>query len=81
MGLWAEWLNCPPAPRSDEIRNGVRRRIFGPGDGGAEVEWLLVSDAGHVWPGGPAVLAERFTGPLTDKLNATDAIWDFFRRS
>jgi polyhydroxybutyrate depolymerase len=34
---------------------------------------------GHVWPGGINRLPERLVGKPSDKLNATDVIWDFFK--
>jgi polyhydroxybutyrate depolymerase len=77
---WASWLGCPPKPHVVSDRGGVRRVRYGPGERGAEVEFITIAEAGHVWPGGPAVLAERIAGKRTDKLNATDAIWEFFER-
>ena len=77
---WASWLNCPAEPRVISDRDGVRRVRYGPGDQGSEVEFITIADAGHVWPGGPEILAERIAGKRTDKLNATDAIWEFFER-
>jgi polyhydroxybutyrate depolymerase len=77
---WAAWLGCPPEPRVVSDRSGVRRLRYGPGEQGGEVEFVTIADAGHVWPGGPAILAERIAGRTTDKLNATDAIWEFFER-
>jgi polyhydroxybutyrate depolymerase len=61
-------------------RGGVRRVHYGPGEQGAEVEFITIAEAGHVWPGGPRILAERIAGKRTRKLNATDAIWEFFER-
>lgn len=80
VATWARWLNCPSTARVDRVEYGVRRIEYGPGDDGAEVHYLLVEGAGHVWPGGQPVLAERYTGPNTSALDATDAIWRFFRR-
>jgi polyhydroxybutyrate depolymerase len=77
---WAGWLGCPPEPRLVTDRGGVRRVRYGPGDQGAEVEFITIADAGHVWPGGPAILAERIAGRTTDKLDATAVIWEFFER-
>ena len=77
---WAAWLGCPPEPQLVSDRGGVRRVRYGPGEQGGEVEFVTIADAGHVGPGGPAILAERIAGPTTDKLNATDTIWEFFER-
>jgi poly(3-hydroxybutyrate) depolymerase len=32
-----------------------------------------------VWPGGRNLLPERIVGKSSDKLNATDVIWEFFK--
>lgn len=77
---WASWLDCPREPQVVSERDGVRRVRYGPGTRGAEVEFITIAEAGHVWPGGPAVLAERIAGRSTNKLDATGAIWEFFAR-
>ena len=77
---WATWIGCAPRPCVISDRDGVQHVRYGPGEQGAEVVFITIADAGHVWPGGPEVLAERITGKRTDKLNATDVIWDFFQQ-
>jgi polyhydroxybutyrate depolymerase len=51
----------------------------GPGKGEAEVLFYTIADAGHSYPGGREFLSERIVGKPTDKLNATDEIWEFFK--
>jgi len=75
---WASWLGCSLTPRVVSDVGGVRRLHYGPGQRGGEVDFITITDAGHVWPGGPMVLSERIAGQNTDKLDATDVIWDFF---
>jgi polyhydroxybutyrate depolymerase len=77
---WAAWTGCPPEPRVLRDDDGVHRVRFGPGRQGAEVDFITIEGAGHAWPGGPSVLTERLAGTPTDKLNATDVIWEFFAR-
>jgi polyhydroxybutyrate depolymerase len=77
---WALWIGCPPEPGILSDRDGVRHLRYGRGERGAEVDFITIQDAGHAWPGGPPVLAERLAGKPTDKLNATDVIWEFFER-
>lgn len=76
---WAKSLGCPGTPTNDETTNGVRRRRYGPGRDGAEILFITVEDLGHIWAGagefGPAFML----GKPTDKLKATDVIWDFFK--
>jgi polyhydroxybutyrate depolymerase len=35
---------------------------------------------GHHWPGGRAQLNPRTAGPPSDAVNATEMIWEFFRK-
>jgi polyhydroxybutyrate depolymerase len=77
---WARWVGCATTPTLQTSDAGVRRMRFGPAEQGAEVDFYVVEDMGHVWPGGREVLAERLVGPMSDRLNATDLIWEFFTR-
>jgi polyhydroxybutyrate depolymerase len=40
----------------------------------------VVPGHGHHWPGGKALLGERFGGPAFPEVDATAEIWDFVRR-
>ncbi len=59
--------------------NGVRIETFGPGRDKAEIVFVTVADQGHTWAGGQSLLPESWVGKRTDKLNATDYIWNFFK--
>jgi polyhydroxybutyrate depolymerase len=80
VSKWADWLGCPPEPRTLQDKDGVKRLRFGPGEQGVDFDYCTIEGAGHAWPGGPQVLAERIGGKPTDKLNATDVIWEFFEQ-
>ncbi|MGC9378370.1 alpha/beta hydrolase family esterase [Streptomyces sp. MH13] len=47
------------------------------GGGAATVQLLVVEDAGHTWPGSSVAPPKGF-GPISQALNATDTILDFF---
>ena len=47
---------------------------------GAEVVLVTVEGMGHTWAGGKSLLPESMVGKTSDKIRATDAIWDFFVR-
>jgi poly(3-hydroxybutyrate) depolymerase len=68
----------------DEVREikepGVTRRQWGWPGARDEVEFVAVDDLGHVWPGGHRLLPEALVGPASNRINATDEIWEFFRR-
>lgn len=67
-----------PAPISDT--KGVKRVAYGPGKNGAEFIVVTVEGAGHVWPGGKEILPQAIVGPRSDKINATEVIWEFLNR-
>ena len=77
---WAGWLGCESNPNVPADADGVRRVRYGPTARGAEVDFITLAGAGHVWPGGPDVLIEKIAGPSTDKLNATKTMWEFFQQ-
>ncbi len=79
LQAWATALKLPLTPSVDEARNGVRVRRFGPATTGEEIMLITVDGLGHIWAGGENLLPEKMVGKPTDKLKATDAIWDFFQ--
>jgi poly(3-hydroxybutyrate) depolymerase len=76
---WAKAIGCPRVAAKTNEANGVRIEIFGPGWKNAEIVFVTVADQGHTWAGGKSLLPESWVGQRTDKLNATDFIWDFFK--
>jgi polyhydroxybutyrate depolymerase len=77
---WARAVGCPTTPSHTSESNGVRTEVYGPGREGAEVVYITVEDMGHTWAGGISLLPESFVGKRSDKIKATDVIWDFFQR-
>ena len=77
---WVRALGCPETPRATSEANGVRTELYGPGRDGAEVSYITVEGLGHTWPGGKSLLPEFLVGKRSDKIKATDAIWEFFQR-
>lgn len=76
---WRDLDGCPLDPGSDARTEGVERVDFSNCREGAEVVEYFIDDMGHVWPGGINRLPERLVGKPSDKLNATDVIWNFFK--
>lgn len=77
---WCLATGCPVKPAKTTEAGGVRKETHGPGRDGAEVVYVMVEGQGHTWAGGKSLLPESFVGKRSDKLNATDEIWDFFQR-
>lgn len=47
----------------------------------AEVALYTVEGGGHTWPGGKQYLFEFLVGRTSHDINATQVIWDFFKRN
>lgn len=77
---WARRSGLGTEPAFVERREGVTLERFGPDKSGAEVEFWSIADLGHAWPGGHRLLPEKLVGRTSDRVNATDEIWNFFRR-
>jgi polyhydroxybutyrate depolymerase len=79
LAKWAKALGCPLEPRATEHHGAVHTTVYGPGPSGVEMRVLVVDELGHHWPGGAGGWSETMSGGRSDRLRATDAIWDFFR--
>ncbi|MBM3858451.1 MAG: hypothetical protein FJ395_02235 [Verrucomicrobia bacterium] len=71
---WTDALGCSATPTSATETNGVHIERYG-----ADVVYVTVAGQGHTWAGGRSLLPGFMVGKTTDKLNATDFIWEFFR--
>jgi polyhydroxybutyrate depolymerase len=76
---WAKLLECPSEPKITHDKDGVKAFAYGPGREGSEVLFYTIEGLGHTWPGGKSLLPERIVGKTTDKIKATDVIWNFFQ--
>lgn len=80
LAKWSKALGCPAESQTLHDENGVKEFRFGPGREGSELLVYTVEGLGHHWPGGKGQLKEELAGKRSDKLNADDVIWDFFKR-
>jgi len=76
---WAKALQCAAKPRVDETVNGVRTRVYGSDGERAEVVFIIVEGLGHHWAGGEGQAPEFLVGRRTERLKATDVVWEFFQ--
>lgn len=78
---WAAACGCPAEAQAFRDEGGVKAIRYTPCRDNAEVIFYTVSGLGHQWAGGePSALPDEQVGPYTDKINATDIIWEFFQR-
>jgi polyhydroxybutyrate depolymerase len=80
VDLWAHLNGCPPEPQVVSDHNGVRVLRYGPGRDHSEVLFTTIEGNGHHWPGSIELLPPAVCGPTLDPFNATDLIWDFFKK-
>jgi len=74
--FWANANGCPGPPETHEDDACIRWRY--PCPGRQTVEFYLVKDNGHAWPGGQR--GSRLGDQPGTSVNATDIIWAFFRQ-
>jgi polyhydroxybutyrate depolymerase len=79
LAAWAKALGCETEPKTISDKDGLKTAEYASKSGGATLSVVYIEGQGHNWPGGKAVLPESKYGPVTTKLDATDALWDFFK--
>ncbi len=77
---WSRALECGDQPTNEDTQAGVHLQRFGPSEDRAEVQYLAIEGLGHHWAGGVRQAPEFLLGKSSDKLSATDIIWDFFAK-
>jgi polyhydroxybutyrate depolymerase len=78
LAAWANALGCETTPTTVSDEKGVKRDEYPSKADGPKLSVIYIEGHGHHWPGGQHSLPESMTGPITNKLNATDTLWDFF---
>ena len=80
IAQWAKVLGCAPEakPLASTVE-GISTVAYTGGRAGAEVIFTTIAGHGHIWPGAKSPLPEFILGKATSKLNATDAVWKFFK--
>ncbi len=77
--VWAAAIGSSSEPTEICEEDGVRIVRHRADPAGAELRICTITGLGHHWPGGKGMLNPRLAGPLSNRLNATDVIWNFFR--
>lgn len=75
---WAGALGCPETKVSNTNERGLRTETHSGCLGNSEVVYHAVEGLGHTWAGGKSLLPERMVGKTSNRINATDIIWEFF---
>jgi polyhydroxybutyrate depolymerase len=77
---WVRALGCPTVPASTHDANGVHTETYGRVHDDTKVMYIAVDGLGHTWAGGRSLLPESIVGKISNKISATDVIWEFFRK-
>ncbi|OAI42250.1 hypothetical protein AYO41_04535 [Verrucomicrobia bacterium SCGC AG-212-E04] len=84
---WVATDGCKSPPRTGYLpdrdpSDGCRVNWFTwtGGRDTAEVTLYRIEGGGHTWPGGPQYLPQRFIGNVCRDFDASEVIWDFFKR-
>lgn len=78
LAAWARSMGCDSVPVTVSEKGGILRQEYPSKSGGPVLTVMLIEGHGHQWPGSKSFLPESMIGPVTDKMNATDVLWDFF---
>jgi len=74
---WGKIANRPPV--AETIRRWSEALGVSSEEESKSLQVSIIPLHGHHWPGGKGQLGERLGGPLSDELDATKAIWEFFK--
>jgi polyhydroxybutyrate depolymerase len=76
---WARHDGCDPGPATDDAGDGVTRRTWTGCEDDVAVELYAIDGGEHTWPGSTGMDGyAELLGPVSDQIDATDVIWDFF---
>ena len=85
LWAWIDGIKARPVTENLEHLDqsdptSVQRITWSPGKDNTEVVLYLVRGGGHTWPGGWRYAGEWLVGKVSRNLDASDVIWEFFKR-
>lgn len=76
---WAGHDGCDAEADSSTVADGVELRTWSGCDDDVAVELYVIDGGEHTWPGSTGMGDyTALLGPVSDQIDATDLIWDFF---
>jgi polyhydroxybutyrate depolymerase len=79
VARWADVQGCNDTPETTEIDPDVEGASYTGCEDGGEVVLYTLSESGHGWPGSPNPLPEEFSGPVSNTIDASALILQFFK--
>jgi polyhydroxybutyrate depolymerase len=80
MADWADHDSCPAASATTTVAEHVRHFTWTTCKDGSAVNVYVVDNGGHRWPGGVQIPSGRVSGVMTQEIDASRLIWQFFDR-
>jgi polyhydroxybutyrate depolymerase len=86
VGDWAATDGCSSEPASSPAAEHVELRAYGGCKNDATVEFYVIADGSHAWPGSAVMAAigaspaGAIIGHTNDEIDASTLIWRFFQR-
>jgi polyhydroxybutyrate depolymerase len=81
MATWAAHNGCQSGPRQSAVTSDVTLLTWTGCQDGADVDYYVIADGGHSWPGAPPAIARAAgtnLGRTTESISASQIMWDFF---
>jgi len=78
MASWAAHDSCPAASATTTVSQHVRHFTWSKCKKGSDVNVYVVDNGGHRWPGGTPAPSGRASGVMTQEIDASSLIWQFF---
>jgi polyhydroxybutyrate depolymerase len=81
VAKWAAMNGCDPTPKDTDVSAKVIHRVY-KCPAGVDVEFFIIKDGGHNWPGSALTGAGRIGagGEVNQDIKATEEIWKFVSR-
>jgi polyhydroxybutyrate depolymerase len=76
---WAAHDGCDPEPQAQPVTDGVTLQVWSGCDDDVDVALYVIDGGEHTWPGSTGMGDyTALLGPVSDQVDATALIWDFF---
>jgi polyhydroxybutyrate depolymerase len=79
IARWSRAIGASPTPTPPIHGDGVQIDWHPAQPHGAPLTVCRIAGLGHHWPGGAGILGQRYGGPTTSPIRASEVIWAFFR--
>lgn len=80
MASWAAHDSCPAASATTTVAEHVRHFTWKACKDGSGVNVYVVDNGGHRWPGGNSIPSGQVSGVMTQEIDASTLIWQFFEQ-